>query len=108
MPNCILRIAAARARAGISRTALYERIARGTWPRPVRIGVRAIGWPSLEIDAIVAAYIAGYDNDRLRALVDRLHAARAGALESVMARADKLGTLPAPKVGPHDHLPGAA
>ena len=29
---------------GISRSALYEMIARGDFPRPVRIGSRSVGW----------------------------------------------------------------
>ena len=37
-------------RIGLKRTALYNLVRRGDFPRPLRIGVRATRWPSLQID----------------------------------------------------------
>ena len=36
---------------GYSRSTLYLRIAQGLWPKPVRLGVRAVGWPAGEVAA---------------------------------------------------------
>jgi prophage regulatory protein len=38
-----------------------------------------VGWPSPEVDALLSARIAGKSEDEIRALVDRLHAARKAA-----------------------------
>ena len=43
---------------GYSRSTLYLRIAQGLWPKPVRLGVRAVGWPAGEVAALNAARIA--------------------------------------------------
>lgn len=29
---------------GLSKTVLYDRIAKGTFPKPVKISARAVGW----------------------------------------------------------------
>ncbi|GIL07049.1 MAG: hypothetical protein BroJett031_35690 [Betaproteobacteria bacterium] len=100
--------------AGMARSTLYEQVTAGLWTRPVRISRRAVAWPSGDVDALVAARIAGKCDDEVRKLVQQLHAERAAALDRVMARArpaDKLGTQPAPKVvaaaKAAEHLPGA-
>lgn len=61
---------------GLSRSTLYGRVSTGLWPRAVRISTRLIGWPSSEVDALNAARIAGKTDDEIRALVQRLEAAR--------------------------------
>ena len=33
----------------VSRSALYDMVSRGEFPRPVRIGSRSVGWRSREI-----------------------------------------------------------
>ncbi len=38
-------------RTGLSRTAIYAGMAAGEFPRPVRLGAKAVGWRSDEIDA---------------------------------------------------------
>jgi prophage regulatory protein len=40
---------------GLSRATLYEEIAGGRFPRPVRIARRAVGWPKSLIDAWLAS-----------------------------------------------------
>ena len=37
-------------RTGYRRTSIYEKIADGTFPRPVQLGPRAVAWLSSEID----------------------------------------------------------
>jgi len=80
----ILRLPAVRSQAGIARTTLYDRIARGTWTRGVKLGPRSVGWPKSEVEAIVAAHVAGWDDDRIRALVGRLHDARITAADHLL------------------------
>jgi len=51
MAHTILRLPAVKARIGLSRSTIYLRIAEGTFPRPVSLGLRAVGWLESEIDA---------------------------------------------------------
>ena len=54
----ILRRKQVEARTGLSRSTIYLRIARGEFPTPVSLGVRAVGWNSQEIDQWIADRIA--------------------------------------------------
>ena len=76
MNNIILRLPAVKNRYGCSRSTLYLRISEGLWTKPVNLGARAVGWPANEVDAIIAARIAGKSEDEIRALVQQLEAAR--------------------------------
>lgn len=49
------------ARTGLSRSEIYRRIAAGTFPRPVSLGVRARAWNAAEVDNWVADRIAAGD-----------------------------------------------
>ena len=75
----ILRRPRVELTSGYSRSTLYLRITQGLWPRPVRLGPRAVGWPAGEVAAINAARIAGKSDDEIRALVATLLAARTAA-----------------------------
>lgn len=57
MAQALLRLPQVQARVGLSRSALYARIASGEFPKPVGLGVRAVAWPSDEIDAWIASRI---------------------------------------------------
>lgn len=46
----ILRLAEVKARTGLSRSTIYLHVAKGLFPRPVRLGPRAVGWPEAAID----------------------------------------------------------
>lgn len=76
MHNTILRLPAVIAESGYSRSTLYLRIAQKLWTKPVRLGTRAVGWPSSEVAALNAARIAGKTDEEIRALVVKLEAAR--------------------------------
>lgn len=76
MSHTILRIPAAKAQSGYSRSTIYLRITQGLWPKQVSLGPRAIGWPANEITALNAARIAGKSDDEIRALVIKLEAER--------------------------------
>lgn len=47
--HSFLRLKQVRALVGLSRSAIYDRIRRGDFPRPVAIGARAVAWPSSSI-----------------------------------------------------------
>ena len=53
MAHSILRLPAVKARTGLSRSTIYLRVAQGTFPRQISIGVRAVGW----LDSAVQAWI---------------------------------------------------
>ncbi len=63
---------------GRSRSAHYLDIQQGLFTCPVAIGLRAVGWPSTEVEALNAARIAGKTDEEIRALVVKLEAARKG------------------------------
>lgn len=43
---------------GLARSTIYERMARGEFPRPIRLGPRTVAWLASEIDAWITARIA--------------------------------------------------
>lgn len=44
---------------GRSRSAIYEGMADGTFPKPVKIGARAVAWPESVIRAWIAERMGG-------------------------------------------------
>ena len=53
----ILRRPQVEARTGLARSTIYDRIKAGTFPAPVSLGEKAVGWVESEIDAWIAARI---------------------------------------------------
>jgi len=51
----ILRRKQVEARTGLSRSTIYLRIQEGTFPRPINLGARAVGWLDHEIEAWLTA-----------------------------------------------------
>jgi prophage regulatory protein len=64
MPESLLRLDAVKTRTGLSRTALYLRIADGSFPRPVNLSKRMVAWPASEVDAWVDHQIALRDQQK--------------------------------------------
>lgn len=50
----VLRLPEVISRVGLSRTEIYRRIARGTFPRMIELGPRAVGWRESDIDKWIA------------------------------------------------------
>jgi len=50
MVTTILRLPAVKARTGLSRSTIYLRIAEGSFPKPVSLGGRAVGWIEAEVN----------------------------------------------------------
>lgn len=90
-PTTILRRRQVEARSGYSRSTIYLRIAEGLWTRGVSLGGRAVGWPAHEVEALLAARIAGRSEADIRALVARLEAARPAADKSQDVKAHQAG-----------------
>ena len=76
----ILRRKQVEAQTGLSRSTIYKFMSDGTFPKPVRIGVRAVGWNSSSIEAVNAARISGKTDAEIRALVVKLETARRFAI----------------------------
>ncbi len=49
MTDRILRRPAVEEKSGYSRSTIYEEMSKGNFPRPVKIGARAVGWLESEI-----------------------------------------------------------
>jgi prophage regulatory protein len=49
MTHTILRLPAVKTRTGLSRSTIYLRVSQGTFPKPVSLGARAVGWVEAEI-----------------------------------------------------------
>jgi prophage regulatory protein len=58
MADSILRLPAVKTRTGLSRSTIYLRVSQGTFPRPVSLGGRAVGWVEEEIQSWLAEKIA--------------------------------------------------
>ena len=52
-----LRLSDVKDRTGLSRSTIYLKISKGTFPRHIRLGVRCVGWLESEIDAWMQARI---------------------------------------------------
>ncbi len=51
----LLRLPEVIQRIGLRRTAIYDGIAAGTFPAPVRLTERAVAWPESSIDTWIAS-----------------------------------------------------
>ena len=50
MPTRIVRLPEVMARTGLSRSTIYVRLGQGSFPKPVQLGARAVGWIEAEVD----------------------------------------------------------
>ena len=57
-PARILRLPRVQARTGLSRSSIYVRVANGSFPQPIRLGARAVGWLESEVDTWIREQIA--------------------------------------------------
>ena len=58
VPIRIVRLPAVQARTGLGRSTIYVRLAEGSFPRPVQLGARAVGWIESEVDEWIRQRIA--------------------------------------------------
>jgi len=57
MPISVIRLPAVKARTGLSRSTIYLGISAQTFPKPIQIGARAVGWIESEIDEWLVAKV---------------------------------------------------
>jgi prophage regulatory protein len=57
MPYKILRLPMVLDRTGLSRSTVYQRIAKGEFPKPVSLGAGAVGWIETEVEDWIAHQI---------------------------------------------------
>ena len=57
MVTTILRLPSVKARTGISRSTIHLRVAEGSFPAPVSLGGRAVGWIEAEVNDWLAKRI---------------------------------------------------
>ena len=50
MATTILRLPQVKIKVGLSRSSIYSAVADKRFPKPVRLGARAVGWLESEID----------------------------------------------------------
>ncbi|WJV25675.1 MULTISPECIES: AlpA family transcriptional regulator [Pseudomonas] len=50
----ILRRPEVEAKTGFKRAHIYNLMQEGKFPKPIRLGIRAVGWDSFEIDQWIA------------------------------------------------------
>ena len=60
--NSILRRKQVETRTGLSRSTIYLRIKKGSFPKPINLGARAVGWLENEIEAWLAERMEIRDN----------------------------------------------
>lgn len=58
MAHVILRLPTVRQRCGLSRSTIYLRVSQGTFPKPISLGPRAVGWIEAEIEEWLTRQIA--------------------------------------------------
>ena len=57
MAKVVLRLPLVKARTGLSRSTIYLRIAEGSFPKPVSLGDRAVGWLESEIESWLSSRV---------------------------------------------------
>ena len=57
-PVRVLRLPRVQARTGLSRSSIYMRVANRSFPQPIRLGPRAIGWIESEVDQWIREQIS--------------------------------------------------
>jgi len=54
MASRILRLKATMTLTGLSRSTIYLRIAQGSFPKPLSLGARVVGWLESDVESWIA------------------------------------------------------
>ena len=57
-PLCLLRLPKVKERTGLGRTSIYDGVAAGTFPAPIKLGRRCVAWNSAQVDGWIRDRIA--------------------------------------------------
>ena len=60
--HTILRRKEVEKRTGLPRSTMYHRIKEGTFPKPLKLGARSVGWLESEIESWIATCIDNRDS----------------------------------------------
>lgn len=66
MAHSILRLPTVKTRTGLSRSTIYLRISEGTFPKPISLDSRAVGWVESEIDDWLSTQINRSRNSKVQ------------------------------------------
>lgn len=69
-----------------SHSSIYNAVKAGLFPQAVPLGLRTVGWPSDEVETVLAARVAGAGDSELRDLVQQLHTARHSKYQALLGR----------------------
>jgi prophage regulatory protein len=58
MSNKVIRLPAVKDKTGLSRSSIYLRMSKGSFPKSISLGDRAIGWLESDIDKWLEQCIA--------------------------------------------------
>ena len=72
----LLRLGSVTQKTTMRKHFLYKEVAKGLFPRPIKLGARVSVWLQSEVTALINARIAGKSNDEIKALVIELETAR--------------------------------
>lgn len=64
MAHTILRLPDVKARTGLSRSSIYAYVEKGTFPKPVKLAERSVGWLADDIECWIVrrAEASGIEN----------------------------------------------
>ncbi|MEI5997211.1 AlpA family phage regulatory protein [Paraburkholderia bengalensis] len=54
-PNAIMRRTEVESETGLSRSTIYQRVKAGTFPAPVKLGERSVGWRVADVEAFLSS-----------------------------------------------------
>ena len=57
-PARVLRLPRVQTSTGLARSTIYVRVADGSFPQPIRLGARTVGWIESEVDQWIQDQIA--------------------------------------------------
>jgi prophage regulatory protein len=60
----LIRLDEVKRRTGFQKSSIYNRVAEGTFPRPVNLGARAVAWVEDEIQEWIDSRISERDKRR--------------------------------------------
>jgi prophage regulatory protein len=72
----LLRLGSVTQQTTMRKHFLQKEVAKGLFPRPIKLGARINVWLQSEVTAVIKARIEGISNDELKTLVIELEATR--------------------------------
>lgn len=71
IPTRILRLPEVISRVGLKRASIYSHMSQGSFPKPIALGPRAVGWVETEIDAWIAVRVQARVIPDVKQLIDQ-------------------------------------